>query len=167
MTRPRPAVCAPRVRRPDETTEWFAAKSGLTVDAFEARRRERLAVPSEAPELDLRATLRHGPTVGADAGTVRPIRRVPFTLVVSLPRLRVWVARGDAWERAERAMGSEPVVYEVFAKPPGLHALLGESAAEAWLRVTAGEVPVALFEEMARALWAAHGACSAPMQRSA
>lgn len=167
MTRPRSTTCAPRARRPDETTEWFAAKNGLTVDAFEARRRARLAAPADAAELDLRDALRSGPPVGPDAGTVRRFGRVPLTLVVSLPRLRVWAARGDAWARAERVMGCEPVVYEVFAKPPGLHALLGESAAEAWLRVTAGEVPVALHAEMARALWAAHAACSAPMQRSA
>lgn len=167
MTRPRSATCAPRARRPDETTEWFAAKSGLTVDAFEARRRARLAAPADAPELDLRDALRIGPPVGHDAGAVRRFGRVPLTLVASLPRLRVWAARGDAWARAERAMGCEPVVYEVFAQPTGPRAEPGEAAPATWLRATAGEVPVALHAEMARALWAAHAACSAPMQRSA
>lgn len=152
--------------KPD-TLAWFAAHNGVAPVEFEARLRIHAAPTLAAPELDLRAALRDGPLVGVGAGAVRTIRRLPFVLVVSLPRLRVWVPRGDTWARAERAMQRDPVVYEVFARPTGPRVTPEAAAVETWIAATAGEVPVGLFEQMARALWAAHAACSAPMQQSA
>jgi len=147
-----------------ETLLWFAAKTGRTVEEVERDvKRVCAEVPTRdrlllvGPTIDLHRALREMPPWGNGAGGVQRFGRARLTLVIALPRVRVWVARGDEWDRAERRGVSGdgcPVRYQVF----------GASQKEPeprWHDVTPSEIPAEIEEQVGRAVWASR------MQRSA
>lgn len=140
-----------------DTLRWLAEQTERTVEEVERDLKQFCAgAPSNgrpAPEgtaVDLHRALREMPPHGDGAGVVQRFGRARLTLVVALPRVRVWVARGDEWDRVERRGVSDegcPVRYQVF----------GTSQKEPeprWHDVQPSDVPAALDEQVGRAVWA-------------
>jgi hypothetical protein len=143
-----------------ETLRWFAEQTNRTVEQVERDvKRVSAEVPLRdrvlfvGPTIDLHTALRTMAPWGEGAGQVRRVGRAKLTLVVSLPNLRVWVARGDEWDRALRRSPSGdgcPVRYQLLGRRGPWVA----DEAPQWYDVTPSEVPGELDEQVGRIVWA-------------
>lgn len=137
-----------------ETLRWFAERSGRTPEQVERDVQRVLAAQpaherggaADEPAVDLHRELRAMAPTGEGAGATRRIGRCTFTLVVSLARVRVWVARGDEWDRAQRQR-QRPMRYEVLA------AALGDPEVK-WRDAEPCDISAELDEAVGRAVWA-------------
>lgn len=179
--------------KPD-TIAWYAEQLNITpaeLDARMQRARERVhrddveSISDGAPQIDVHHALRSmapvGPGAGARACPVGGGRsQAPlYTLVVSLPFVRVWVAQREQWEAAERSVSRtrgriRPVMWEMPVRladaPPGAAPVgLSQRATgpasgsvpphlpDGWMWTTVCEhdVPSEVAESVGRAVWAA------------